>query len=82
MRGFMSTINELIAQIESAKSRGTGIKSIRRQKYDPNHFYMTQTDGKQVGPVKVEGDIQELDRKFNEAQSCLAASKNGIRKAA
>jgi hypothetical protein len=73
----MSNNNELIAQIDSARSRGVGVKAIRRQKYDPNNFYMTQTDGKQVGPVKVEGNIDQLDRKYAEAQSYLNDMKIG-----
>ena len=72
----MSTKNELIEVIDSARSAGTNVKSIHRQKYAPNDFYMTRTDGKQVGPVKVEGNTDELNRKFGEAQSYLAAMKN------
>lgn len=68
----MSTNNELIAQIDSARSKGTGVKSIRRQKFDPNNFYMTRSDGKQLGPVKVEGNIDQLNSKFEEAQAYLA----------
>lgn len=72
----MSTNNELIAQIESARSNGNSVKSIRRQKYDPNNFYMTLTEGgKQVGPVKVEGNIDQLNKKFEEAQSFLVSLK-------
>lgn len=72
----MSTTNELIAQIESARASGNSVKSIRRQKYDPNNFYMTLTEGgKQVGPVKVEGNIDQLNQKFAEAQSFLADLK-------
>jgi hypothetical protein len=56
----MSTTNELIAAIESARAGGNTIKAIRRQKYDPNNFYMTRSDGKQVGPVKCEGNTDEL----------------------
>jgi hypothetical protein len=36
---------------------------------------MTLTDGKQVGPVKVEGNQDELNRKFGEAQSYLNGTK-------
>ncbi len=72
----MSATNELIAQIDSARTAGNPVKSIRRQKYDPNNFYITLTSGKQVGPVKVEGNIDELNRKFGEAQSYFAAWKN------
>jgi hypothetical protein len=72
----MSTNNELISVIDSTRANGLSIKSIRRQKYAPNDFYMTRADGKQVGPVKVEGSIDELNRKFGEAQSYLAAMKN------
>ena len=72
----MSTKNELIEVINAARSEGTNVKSIRRQKYDPNNFYMTRTDGKQVGPVKCEGDINELNRKFGEATSYLSGMKN------
>jgi hypothetical protein len=82
----MSTNNELIAQIELARSSGGDVKAIRRQKFDPNNFYMTLTEGgKQVGPVKVEGNIDQLNQKFAEAQTYLAASKSGatpMRKAA
>jgi hypothetical protein len=67
----MSTKNELVALIDSARTRSIGVKSIRRQKYDPNNSYMSLTDGKQVGPIKVEGNIDQLDRKFAEAQSYL-----------
>jgi hypothetical protein len=72
----MSTKNELIAVIDSARAGGTNVKAIRRQKYDPNNFYMTLGDGKQVGPVKVEGNTDELNRKFGEAQSYVAGMKN------
>ena len=72
----MSTTNELIAVIDQARTRGTPIKSIRRQRHDPNNFYMSQTDGKQVGPVKVEGNTDQLNAKFGEAQSYLAGMKN------
>lgn len=73
----MSTKNELIEVINSARADGNTVKAIRRQKYDPNNFYMTLSQGnKQVGPVKVEGNTDELNRKFGEAQSFLAAMKN------
>jgi hypothetical protein len=72
----MSTKNELIAQIEFARSNGTDVKAIRRQKFDPNNFYMTLTEGgKQVGPVKVEGNLDQLNQKFAEAQAYLAGFK-------
>ena len=78
----MSSKNELIDVIDSARSRGTNVKAIRRQKYDPNNFYMTLTEGgKQVGPVKCEGNIDELNRKFGEAQSYLVGMKNAQSKA-
>ena len=32
---------------------------------------MTRVDGKQIGPVKCEGNNDELNRKFGEAMSCL-----------
>ena len=77
MREPMSTKNELIDVINSARANGSDVKSIRRQKYDPNNFYMTLVQGgRQVGPVKVEGDINELNRKFGEAQSYVAGMKN------
>ena len=73
----MSTKNELIDVIDSARASGNDVKCIRRQKYDPNNFYMTLVQGgRQVGPVKVEGDINELNRKFGEAQSYLVGMKN------
>jgi hypothetical protein len=68
--------NELIAVIEDCRARGTDVKAIRKQKYDPNHFYMTRADGKQVGPVKVAGNTEELNRKFGEAISYLNGTKN------
>lgn len=71
-----STTNELIAAINTAKSTGTPVKSIRKQKHDPNNFYFTLTDGKQLGPVAVTGDQNELNRKFGEAQSFLNGTKN------
>ena len=71
----MATTNELIVAIDSARARGTDIKAIRKQKYDPNNFYMTQTDGKQVGPIKCAGNNDELNRKFGEAQSYLVGTK-------
>lgn len=73
---YMSNNNELIAQIESARNNGTGVKSIRRQKFDPNHFYMTRSDGKQLGPVKVDGNIEQLNSKFEEAQAYLSNLKS------
>jgi hypothetical protein len=72
----MSTNNELIAVIDVSRAGGSNVKAIRKQKYDPNNFYMTLTDGKQVGPVKVEGNTDELNRKFGEAISYLNAMKN------
>jgi hypothetical protein len=72
----MSTKNEIIEVIDSARSSGNPVKVIKRQKHDPNHFYFNLVQGgKQVGPVKVEGDTAELNRKFGEAQSYLAAMK-------
>jgi hypothetical protein len=69
--------NELIDVINSARASGNDVKVIRRQKYDPNNFYMTLVQGgKQVGPVKVQGDASELNRKFGEAQSYLAGMKS------
>jgi hypothetical protein len=69
----MSTKNELIDVIDSARASGNCVKVIRRQKHAPNDFYLTLMQGnKQVGPVKVEGNIDELNRKFGEAQSYLA----------
>jgi hypothetical protein len=74
--GLMSINNELIAIIDESRARGTNVKSIRKQKYDPNNFYMTLLDGKQVGPVKCDGNTDELNRKFGEAISYLNAMKN------
>ena len=52
-----------------------------KAKYDPNNFYMTQTDGKQLGPIHCTGDNDELNRKFGEAQSYLVGTtrKGGTR---
>jgi hypothetical protein len=83
MRRHMSTKNELIDVINSARASGNDVKSIRPQKYDPNSVYLTLVQGgKQVGPVKVEGDIDELNRKFGEAQAHLAAMKTTKSRAA
>ena len=73
--GDMATYNELIVAIDAARARGTDVKAIRKQKYDPNQFYMTQTDGKQLGPIHCVGDNDELNRKFGEAQSYLVGTK-------
>lgn len=73
----MSTKNELIDVINSARANGNDVKCIRPQKYDPNNVYMTLVQGgKQVGPVKVEGNMDELNRKFSEAQTYLEGMKN------
>ena len=76
--GCMSTTtnNELICVIDAERAKGCNVKSIRKQKHDPCNFYMTCTDGRQVGPVKCEGNTDELNRKFGEAQSYLAGMKN------
>jgi hypothetical protein len=76
--GGMSTTtnNELICVIDAERAKGCSVKSIRKQKHDPCNFYMTCTDGQQVGPVKCEGNTDELNRKFGEAQSYLAGMKN------
>jgi hypothetical protein len=71
-----SSNNELIATINQARANGTPVKSIRKQKHDPNNFYFTLVDGKQLGPVNVTGDQNELNRKFGEAQSFLNGTKN------
>ncbi len=71
----MSTTNELIAVIDSHLKSDTSVKSIRRQKYAPSDFYMTLSTGKQVGPVKCAGEIEELNRKFEEAQAYLGELK-------
>ena len=77
-----TTTNELIAVIDASRARENGVKSIRKQKYDPNNFYMTLTDGKQVGPVKVQGNTDQLNAKFGEAISYLTAMKNAPKRAA
>jgi hypothetical protein len=71
-----NTTNELIAVIQDCRAGGTDVKAIRRQKYDPNNFYMTRSDGKQVGPVRATGNTEELNRKFGEAMSYLNGTKN------
>jgi hypothetical protein len=67
--------NELIAVIDDCRKSGLGVKDIRRQKFDPNNFYMTRSDGKQLGPIKVAGNVDELNGKFGEATSYLNAMK-------
>ncbi|CAN5428532.1 hypothetical protein BH09PLA1_BH09PLA1_31740 [soil metagenome] len=70
-----SSTNELIATIDQARNSGTPVKSIKKQKHDPSNFYFTLSTGKQVGPVNVSGDQNELNRKFGEAQSYLNGTK-------
>jgi hypothetical protein len=67
--------NELIAAIDAARAKGGQVKVIRKQKHDPSNFYMTLSDGKQVGPINVQGNPDELNRKFGAAQSYLAGTK-------
>jgi hypothetical protein len=76
----MSTNNELIAVIDASRAGGTNVKAIRKQKFDPNNFYMTLTDGRQVGPVKCVGKTDELNRKFGEAISYMNAMKNAAKR--
>jgi hypothetical protein len=71
-----TTKNELIAVIDDCRAKGFDIKAIRKQKFDPCNFYMTRTDGKQVGPVKCEGNNDQLNGKFGEAVSYMNAMKN------
>jgi hypothetical protein len=78
----MSNKNELIEVIDSSCTSGFGVKSIRKQKYDPCNFYMTRTDGKQIGPVKCQGSVEDLARKFSEAQSHLEAMKTSTHRRA
>lgn len=72
----MNTNNELIAAIDSNRSSGNPVKAIRKQKYDPNNFYMSLSDGKQIGPVCVAGSVEDANRKFAEAQAFLANTKH------
>ena len=72
--------NELIAKIDECRKAGTGVKAIRRQKFDPNNFYMTRTDGKQIGPVAVAGNADELNAKFGEAISYMNAMKQATKR--
>ena len=73
--------NELIAVIDDCRAKGCDVKAIRKQKYDPCNFYMTRSDGKQVGPVRCEGNTDELNRKFGEAISYMNAMKNRPKRA-
>ena len=68
--------NELIAMMDACRAEGFGVKAIRKQKFDPCNFYMTRTDGKQLGPVRCEGNTDELNAKFGEAISYMNAMKN------
>lgn len=68
--------NELIAVIDECRAKGLCVKAIRKQKYDPNNFYMTRTDGKQIGPVAVAGNTDELNAKFGAAISYMNAMKH------
>jgi hypothetical protein len=74
--------NELIAVIDDCRARGLGVKSIRKQKFDPNNFYMTRTDGKQLGPIKCEGNTDQLNAKFGEAISYLKGMSQGPKRVA
>ena len=81
MRLDMSSKNELIDVINSARASGNDVKTIRPQKHAPNSVYMTLVQGgRQVGPVQVEGDANELNRKFAEAQTYLDGLKNSATK--
>jgi hypothetical protein len=83
--GGMSTTNtknELIAVIDECRAGGMGVKDIRKQKFDPNNFYMTRTDGKQLGPIKVAGNADELNAKFGEAISYVRAMNKGPKRQA
>ena len=69
--------NELIVVIDECRAAGLGVREIRRQKFDPNNFYLTRTDGKQLGPVKVAGNAEQLNAKFGEAVSYNTAMSKG-----
>lgn len=71
----MNIKNELIAMIESARSSGHIVKSIRKQKYAPEAFYMSTVGGRQLGPVTCKGEVEELTRKYDEAVAYLNATK-------
>ena len=75
-----NSTNELIVAIDNARKTGSPVKQLRKQKHDPNNFYFTLEDGKQVGPVNVAGDQNELNRKFGEAQSYLHGTRNNAKK--
>ena len=80
----MSTTNrnELITVIDACRAEGFGVKAIRKQKYDPCNFYMTRTDGKQLGPIMCEGNTDVLNGKFGEAISYMNAMKNAPKRVA
>ena len=73
--------NELIAVIDECRAQGLGVKEIRKQKFDPSNFYMTRTDGKQLGPIKCAGNADELNGKFGEAISYNNGMKNAPKRA-
>ena len=81
-KGMSTTNNELITVIDDCRGRGLGVKAIRKQKFDPNNFYMTRADGKQLGPIKVAGNNDELNAKFGEAVSYMNAMKNAPKRRA
>lgn len=80
--GMNTTTNELIATIDACRASGGDIKSIRKQKYDLKNFYMSRTDGKQIGPVTCSGSDDELNRKFDEAVAYLHAGRPTVKRAA
>jgi hypothetical protein len=77
-----TTKNELIDVINDCRASGLSVKAIRKQKFDPNNFYMTRSDGKQLGPIHCQGNTDELNGKFGEAISYLNGMKNAPKRLA
>ena len=77
-----TTTNELIAVIDECRGKGMAVKAVRKQKFDPSNFYMTRSDGRQLGPIHCAGDAEELNRKLAEAVEYLDAMKRVPKRAA
>lgn len=72
----MKTNNELIETIDASYLKGNPVKQVRDQKHAPAFFYMTLSDGKQLGPIHTAGTVEECQAKYQAAQKHLAHRKS------
>jgi hypothetical protein len=70
----MNTTNELIAIINDVRSKGSDVKTIRKQKFAPADFYMSLTNGKQVGPIKCQGTPRNSNANSSKRKRCSQAA--------